>query len=284
MSRRRAPRAVTCAPRDVTRCNVEYEHCLRYDGPTGDLDVACHCARIYFSQCLMAAGCSTQMTTQCYEMMAQYRCRDTTLCGNNCVTRNAESARPLAGSVTVQVLNRGNNYLKVTTCNKTYDTKTQERFGTVNEEMCAVGSERECPYWIPPRMLTSLTFDDDTAYLRLEQCVLDPPHANCFDSPRPVRIDGTRVRWPAVIEVADTPLMYCDIDRDCPGDYVGRCIKEPLPPHTCDWEKGPEDTVYAGFTQGGDPNIVPADWKTILRHDEFAKHKVKPTGMEDARS
>ena len=288
MSRRRAPQALLCAPSDVQRCRIEYEHCLRYDGPTHDLDVACHCARVYFSQCLFAAGCATTTMKQCYEMMAKHKCRDTTPCGNNCVTRNAELERDLHGSVTVQVVNKGNNYLKITTCNRTYDESTYARFGTVNEERCAGGTERACPYWIPPRMLTSLTFDDDTAYLRVEQCVLDtsrsPPHTNCFDSPRPVRIDGTAVRWPAIIEVAETKLMYCDIDADCPGSFPGRCVKEPLPPHTCDWEATDTDTVYPGFTQGGNPSIVPAEWKTIIRHHEFAMHFVKPTGMEDARS
>lgn len=266
-------RALKCDAAMATRCRLEYDHCVRYEGPANDLNVACHCSRVLFSQCLHAAGCSVDVMKECYQTMAQHKCRDTVLCGNNCVARQSESLDLTApAAITIQVLNAGNNYLKIATCNKTYDASTFERFGTVNEEDCSGSGMRRCPYWLPPKMLTSLTFDADSTHLWLEQCVLtESGHTRCLDSPKPMRIDGTSTRWPAVLEVQQTTRLYCDDDSDCPGS---ECLKNPLPPHTCYQHKLAAAPVFQGFVQGGNPSIVPEDWKVLIRHQEFVQEPV----------
>ena len=282
-------RALKCDAAAAVRCRLEYDHCVRYEGPANDLNVACHCSRVLFSQCLHAAGCSQEVMKECYQTMAEQKCRDTIICGNNCVLRQSESVALTApAAITIQVLNAGNNFLKISTCNRTYDASTFDRFGTLNEEDCGGsgggGGLRACPYWLPPKMLTSFTFDADATHMWLEQCVLtEGGHTRCLDSPKPMRIDGTAARWPAVLEVEQTARLYCDDDQDCPAS---ECLKNPLPPHTCYQHKDSATPVFQGFVQGGNPAIVPEDWKVLIRHVEFVPEEViDAAGVgEDIRS
>jgi hypothetical protein len=227
-------------------CLDEYDHCVRHEGIVNDLDLACHCSEIYFSQCLRAAGCMNDYMFKCYEQLKMYNCSDITLCGNNCVTQAHlpqegslehqyhhhhqetqgghhghgdypyleheahEVDHHIEKSITFQVYNDGMNFLKISSCNLTYDPVAYEMYGMINQRRCDDLSYRRCPYWVPPKTLTSLTIDYDTSYLLIEHCVYptEPGQSlRCLDFPEPKEIHATNLRWPAVIEVMPGEAM-----------------------------------------------------------------------------
>jgi hypothetical protein len=250
----------------AAKCQHELDHCYMFEGKALETVVSCHCVAVYFSQCMWAAGCATEYSQKCYYALKHFGCSDTTMCGNNCMTRVLEPGRSNDKQLTLQVNNEGMNYLRVSTCNATYDETTFERFGEYRERKCAPSEMRRCPYWIPPRMLTSLTIDPDTTYLIVEQCAMEPGvNARCLESPRPVEVRGTRVRWPALIEVQPTLRLYCDKDADCPGSY---CVKSNNPPHICKAHELNAST-FPGFTQGGNPHQMREDFKVLIEHADL---------------
>jgi hypothetical protein len=206
------------------------------------------------------------MMHECYDHLKKFNCSDTTLCGNNCVTQANDFAADNTKAITMQVLNEGRNYLKISSCNLTYDEEAFDLYGVINERKCDDLTFRRCPYWIPPKTLTSVTIDFDSTYLVVEHCIYDPGVSiRCLESPEPREIRASSLRWPAVLEVQPTNYTYCDEDVDCPGS---ECRKINQPPHVCDtidgtdiWNKG---AVFQGYTQGGDPHTMPEDWKFLL--------------------
>eukprot|EP00638_Chattonella_subsalsa_P002126 CAMPEP_0117760178 /NCGR_PEP_ID=MMETSP0947-20121206/16451_1 /TAXON_ID=44440 /ORGANISM="Chattonella subsalsa, Strain CCMP2191" /LENGTH=281 /DNA_ID=CAMNT_0005580771 /DNA_START=172 /DNA_END=1017 /DNA_ORIENTATION=+ len=212
-----------CNEEAATNCLEEYAYCLRSGGPAADIPTQCSCATILYGICLRQVGCAAQYMVACVAELMELDCHDITVCGNNCATDGLITDE----EIIIPVNNFGNNYLRFTTCDKTYNSRKLNKFGMVISESCDDDSRVECPYWVPPRTFTALAFSPDVSNLKMEYCVYDTENSHCLTEPEPAMYYGIPKHWPASFEVEDTDYFFCAADEDCPGSYCDHTQSPP---------------------------------------------------------
>eukprot|EP00638_Chattonella_subsalsa_P002384 CAMPEP_0117768476 /NCGR_PEP_ID=MMETSP0947-20121206/22387_1 /TAXON_ID=44440 /ORGANISM="Chattonella subsalsa, Strain CCMP2191" /LENGTH=270 /DNA_ID=CAMNT_0005592643 /DNA_START=172 /DNA_END=983 /DNA_ORIENTATION=- len=166
---------------------------------------------------------AAQYMVACVAELMELDCHDITVCGNNCATDGLITDE----EIIIPVNNFGNNYLRFTTCDKTYNSRKLNKFGMVISESCDDDSRVECPYWVPPRTFTALAFSPDVSNLKMEYCVYDTENSHCLTEPEPAMYYGIPKHWPASFEVEDTDYFFCAADEDCPGSYCDHTQSPP---------------------------------------------------------
>ena len=213
-----------CFKSKATRCRKDYEQCLLHTGPAMHQPTLCRCQAEYYGVCLREAGCAADYMLECIDMQRKSDCEDMSVCGSSCV--GAANDLVPDSAVVLPVNNFGQNFLRFTVCEKTYNKRSFARHSVVKMERCDESTFQECPYWIPPNTYTALAISSNASYLRMEYCVLTDDTYGCVQNPRPREFYGTPIHWPSTIDVNFAESTFCRYDSDCPGSFCDH-VQEP---------------------------------------------------------
>lgn len=228
------------------KCEYQNLICKLFTGPANDPATVCRCGAEFFGACLRQAGCEAHeevgaLTNHeiymkvCIDMIMQYDCPSTLMCGINCAS---DTTIDTATTKLIPFNNYGDDYLRIRICRLKVHELQLERYSMVNAVPCKNLADFEiCSRWIPPRTFVPVALPIDTTYIEIDHCNFVHSSGTssstgtvpiCSKLTDATRMYGNKYLFPTSFDIPRTNNSICASRADCLGSFCDTRFVPPI--------------------------------------------------------